>query len=155
MRKICVNFLSLVLQLLPPHKCQRIRVFILQCLVDLTSVYDSFDDWRAEQYRLLNMNSQVKVLESWLRRKIHSLIQIHSRRDGLLLISLIAEQQLTPIGFMNENPQELPLLIEMSDDWFTVDFIVIPPPGDVDMEALRVEIEKFKPMDKTYKIIVR
>lgn len=104
------------------------------------------------------MNSQARVLECYLRLKIHPLIRIITSGD-LLLISLFVEGQLVGFGLEeteSENLVPLPLLGEITEDFAGVDFIVLIPPNvSVDREKLTIEIEKFKAINTTYKILVK
>jgi len=151
MRKLSVNFLRFILQLLPPHKRQPVRLSILQSLIDLLPVYKSFDNWRLQQHRLINMNSQKKVLESYLRMIIHPAVLILTYTETLILISLFIEEQLISIGLEEEDTVLFPLLGEMTNGLDGFDFVVVVPAG-TDVEKIKIEIEKFNAIDKHYKI---
>jgi len=153
MRKLNVNFLRLILQLLPPHKRQPIRLFVLQSLIDLLPVYNVFDIWRSQQCRLINMNSQKKVLESYLKMIIHPSVFILTYTEMLVLISLFVEEQLISVGLLSESTVLLPLLDELNIlDGF--DFVAFVPAG-TDVEKTKIEIEKFKAIDKHYKVVIQ
>ena len=154
MRKLSINFLKLILQLLPPHKCQPVRLFILRSLIDLFPVYGGFDKWRSQQYRLINMNSQKKVLESYLRMMIHPSVLILTYTETLVLISLFVEEQLISVGLEEEDTVLFPLLGEITNSLDGFDFVVIVPAG-TDVEKTKIEVEKFNAIDKHYKIMVQ
>jgi len=151
MKRLNVNFDLLIVQLLPPHKRQKVRVEILQILFNLAGLYNRFVLWRKKQLLLINITSQIKVLEGYLRTVFGKIITIRENTDKLKGISLLVEGQLQMIGLSNE-PGTLapfPLLSEFGGDLQGADFIVIAP-VDVDKETLAIEIEKFKQMDKKY-----
>lgn len=151
MKRLSANFDLLIVQLLPPHKRQTVRVKLLQILFNLSGLFSRFRLWRNKQLLLINITSQIKVLEGYLRTVFGRIITIRENADKLKGISLLLEGQLQMMGLNNE-PGTLapfPLLSEFGGDLQGADFIVIAPP-DVDKEALGIEIDKFKQMDKKY-----
>jgi hypothetical protein len=140
--------------LLPPHKRQAMRLFVLQTLIDLLPVYNGFDNWRAQQHRLININSQKKVLESYLRMTIHPAVLILTYTETLVLISLLVEEQLISAGLEEERMEPFPLLGEITNELAGFDFVVLVPAG-VDTEKTKIEIEKFNAIDKHYKIEIK
>ena len=151
MKRFFVDFPALVATLIPPHKQQPVRRAILQCLCSLPGIFAGFDAWRRWQSFLIGVNSQVKVLEGYLRVLFGEGIKILNYHDGLMGISLLSEEQTVPVGLSGENVLlPLPLLGEMTSGFVDTDFVVALPPG-VDAEAVKREIENFKLADKKYK----
>ena len=65
-----MNYKNLTRQLLPPHKRQPNRMAFLRGLIaPLQSLFDSFNAYRNDSRMMFNVNSQVKVLEGYLRKK--------------------------------------------------------------------------------------
>lgn len=74
---IKMNFLNLARQLLPPHKRQPVRMKLLHgFFAPLHSLFETFDQWRSDSRMMVNVNSQIKVFEGYLRKKYLSLIHI-------------------------------------------------------------------------------
>ncbi|OAV72860.1 hypothetical protein Barb6_00762 [Bacteroidales bacterium Barb6] len=101
------------------------------------------------------MNSQAISLLGWLRMKFGDIdIRILLWSEELMAISLFKEGQFVDFGY----PEEAMAAVARSDkhyyDFETCDFLVILPAGsDVDREAVRIEIDKFIPIDVKYKVI--
>ncbi|KAA6348029.1 hypothetical protein EZS27_004481 [termite gut metagenome] len=155
MKKFNIDIPNLIWNLLPPHKRQETRFALLECLINLRPLYEKFDAWRSEQHRLINMNSQAMVLREYLRLKFGGStdIRVLPYSELLLLISLSSEGQYVTVGFEDEYMVPVPLFGEASYNFGDADFIVIVPGGSLDMEALRIEVEKFKMIDTRYRII--
>lgn len=154
LRMDCPN---LVRQLLPPHKRQPVRLKWLAGLLTLLQrLFDSFDIWRKDTRMLVNVNSRVKVLEGYLRRKYGDAdIRIVTFNNGLLLVGLISEgiTMWPEIGLVNEKLMKpVPLENEVRDKFEGVNFIVYIP-VTVDRQQIEREIEKYKQALITYKII--
>ena len=105
---------------------------------------------------LVNVNSRVKVLEGYLRRKYGDAdIRIVTFNNGLLLVGLISEgiTMWPEIGLVNEKLMKpVPLENEVRDKFEGVNFIVYIP-VTVDRQQIEREIEKYKQALITYKII--
>lgn len=153
-----INIPNLIRQLLPPHKRQTGRLALLQSfLKPLETLFTDFDIWRANARMMINVNSQVKVFEGYLRRKYNQpiAIKIVTFSDGLLLVGLESEgsAMMPAIGLESENRfAEVPLETEVRDQFGDADFIVYIP-ASVDINLIRAEIEKYKQALVTYKII--
>lgn len=152
-----MNCPNLVRQLLPPHKRQPVRLkWLIGLLALLQRLFDSFDVWRKGTRMLVNVNSQVKVLEGYLRKKFNDVnIRIVTFNNGLLLVGLISEgRTMWPeIGLAKEKQMKLiPLENEVCDKFGGVNFIVYIP-TTVDKQQIELEIDKYKQALITYKII--
>lgn len=153
-----VNFKNLVRQLLPPHKRQSNRLLLLQTFLSpLQSLFDFFTVWRSEKRMLIHINSQVRVLEGYLRYKYHDRlgIKIQTYDDGLVAIG-VQEEGIAMMGAIGLEKEELflkiPLEGEIRNEMGGVDFIVRIPLG-VDIEAVRADIEFYKTALVRYNII--
>ena len=72
-----MNCKNLVRQLLPPHKRQPVRLSFLSGFVAvLQKLFESFATWRDHVRMMANVNSQVKVLEGYLRKKYDEPVNI-------------------------------------------------------------------------------
>jgi hypothetical protein len=154
MRNFCVNFLRLILQLIPPHKYQPLRLFILQCLVDLGAVYATFYPQRNHRQagRSQNINPAVEQPPQITFQRFF--LAGHAQKP-VIIISPAMEGQIVAVGLPPENTWlEIPLLDELTSDFASVDFIVAVPAG-TDTAAIRREIEKFLFTDKTFKFLVK
>lgn len=152
-----MNCPNLVRQLLPPHKRQPVRLkWLIGLLALLQRLFDSFDVWRKGTRMLVNVNSQVKVLEGYLRKKFNDVnIRIVTFNNGLLLVGLVSEgRTMWPeIGLAKEKQMKLiPLENEVCDKFGGVNFIVYIP-TTVDKRQIELEIDKYKQALITYKII--
>lgn len=155
-----VNFSNLVRQLLPSYKRQPVRLWWLQGLVSpLRGLFADFDQWRTNTRMILNVNSQVKVLEGYLRWKYRQpvSIKIITYADGALMVGLEQEgetQRLDiALGGVETRPEiNIPLVGEMRVRFDEADFLVYIPP-QVDIEGVRAEIERFKQALVRYQII--
>lgn len=155
---IRVNFKNLVRQVLPPHKRQPVRLAFLSALLyPLQLLFNLFATWRDTWRMLVGVNSQVKVLEGYLRKKYGEPIRIKivTFNNGLLPVGLISEgRTMWPqFGLAGENAfRSVPLENEIRDKFDGADFIVYIPSG-LDIRLIESEIEKYKQVLTTYKII--
>lgn len=155
---INVNFKNLVRQLLPPHKRQPVRLAFLSALLyPLQVLFNLFAAWRDTWRMLVGVNSQVKVLEGYLRKKYGESIRIKivTFNNGLLSVGLTNEGRTMwpPFGLVGETTlQSVPLENEIRDKFDGADFIVYIPPG-IDIRLIESEIEKYKQVLTMYKII--
>lgn len=153
-----INILNLVRQLLPPHKRQPVRLALLKSFLNpLETLFKDFYIWRENVRMMINVNSQVKIFEGYLRKKYNQpiAIKIITFSDGLLLVGLESEgaAMMPAIGLEQENRfAEVPLETEVRDRFGDADFIVYIP-ASVDINLIRAEIEKYKQALVTYKII--
>lgn len=152
-----INYNNLIRQLLPPHKRKPVRLILLRAFIrPLADLFSSFDEWRSDTRMMVNVNSQVKVFEEYLRRKYNEPVRIKivTFDDGLLMICLEHEGiALQPeIGFPDEKMVDIPLDGEIRANFGDVDFIVYIPSG-LDITMIRAEIEKYRQALIRYKII--
>lgn len=152
-----IIFTNLVRQLLPPHKRQPVRLSLLRAFIaPLTQLFASFTVWRGDTRMMINVNSQVKVFEGYLRKKYNEpvTIKIITFDDGLLLVCLENEGVLLQpdVGLTDEKRIDVPLDGEIRDRFGDADFIVYIPAG-LDINLIRAEIEKYKQALTKYKII--
>lgn len=152
-----ILFNNLVRQLLPPHKRQPVRLSLLRAFIaPLSQLFASFADWRSDTRMMINVNSQVKVFEGYLRKKYNEpvTIKIITFDDGLLMVCLENEGILLQpdIGLEAEKKIDVPLDGEVRDRFGDADFIVYIPAG-LDINLIRAEIEKYKQALTKYKII--
>lgn len=152
------NYHYLVRQLLPPHKRQPIRIKLLAGFLNpLHQLFTDFSIWRENSRMMVNVNSQVKVLEGYLRKKFNEPlnIKIVTFNNGLLFVGLESEgSTMWPeISLEVEGrTKAIPLENEIRDKLDDVDFIVYIPIS-VDRNLIESEIEKYKQALITYKII--
>lgn len=148
---------NLVRQQLPAHKRQSNRMAILRALLaPLKGLFAGFDAWRSDIRMTVNVNSQVIVLEGYLRKKFGEpiAIRIVTFDDGLLPVCYEEEGRtmMVPVGFFPESPPEVPFAGEVQTLFGDADFIVYIP-AHLDIERVRAEIEKYKKATAVYKII--
>ena len=156
-----ININNLVKRLLPWYKRQPIRLAILRALVSpLSILWRDFDKWRDDTRMIVNVNSQVAVLEGYLKKKYNQplSIKIVTYDDGALEVGLIQEGEVNRVDVPTDSqeggkPAPLPLDGEIRDRFGDVDFIVYMPKG-VDIDMIRADIERFKQALITYNIIV-
>lgn len=153
-----INYSNFVRQLLPPHKRQAVRLALLTAfLYPLQLLFNLFLDWRDNSRMMINVNSQVKILEGYLRKKYNRPISIKivTFNNGLLPVGLISEGETmwARISLESEAGMKgVPLENEMRDKFDGADFIVYIPKG-IDVNLIESEIEKYKQVLTTYKII--
>lgn len=153
-----INYQNLVRQLLPPHKRQPARLRLLQGFVTpLQTLFEEFREWREDSRMMMNVNSQVRVLEGYLQKKYKEpvSIKIVTFSNGLLNIGLISEgKTMWPsVGLLSENRlQAISLKDEQRDKFEDADFIVYIPSG-IERMQIEADIEKYKQVLVTYKII--
>lgn len=153
-----INYPNLVRQLLPPHKRQPVRIKLLTGFVaPVQKLFEDFVVWRSDSRMIINVNSQVKVFEGYLRKKYKEPISIKivTFNNGLLLVGLLDEgKAMWPdVGLESESQcQDIPLENEIRDKFDGADFVVYIPKS-VDKIQIESEIEKYKQVLTTYKII--
>lgn len=155
---IQMNYTGFARQVLPPHKRQPVRLRLLSAFLrPLQTVFDEFDVWRSNSRMMVNVNSQVKILEGYLRKRYNQPIRIKivTFNNGLLPIGLISEGETmwARIGLAEEHQaQAVPLENEIRDKFEGADFLVYLP-TEIDKRLIAAEIEKYKQVLTTYKII--
>lgn len=149
---------NLVRQLVPPHKRKPARLWLLRLFNGrLKELFADFKLWRDDVRMLVNVNSQVMILEGYLRKKYNEpiSIKIDTFDDELFAVGLEDEGEtfMPGVGLIDEEPAaEVPLYNEMRDRFGDVDFVVYIP-ENVDIELIRAEVEKYKRALAKYKII--
>jgi len=160
---IKLNIDNLVKQLLPWYKRQPVRLAILRAMVSpLRLMWADFDRWRDDTRMTINVNSQVAVLEGYLKKKYNQpvTITIVTFDDGALEVGLIEEGETFAINVPLENETELqqapvvPLDGEIRAQFGDVDFIVYIP-IELDVDLVTADIERFKQALIKYKIVSR
>lgn len=155
---IRIDHRNLVRQLLPPRKRQAARLKLLQGFITpLQTLFDDFRSWREDSRMMMNVNSQVRVLEGYLRKKYQEPIQIKivTFSNGLLTVGLLTEgtTMCPAIGLLAERTmKDVPLKYEQRDQFEDADFVVYIP-THIDRMRIGADIEKYKQVLVTYKII--
>lgn len=152
-----INYDNLVRQLVPPHKRQSVRLGILRRFAGrLKELHAEFYLWRNDIRMIVNVNSQVRVLEGYLRKKYNEpfSIKVLTYDDGLMNVCLEEEGLTMMPGIGNDEAvlQAVALEGELREQFGDTDFMVYIPAG-VDKELIVAEIEKYKQVLTTYKII--
>ena len=153
-----INYSNLIRQLLPPHKRQASRITFLKGLTaPLESLFGSFDTYRNDSRMMFNVNSQVKILEGYLRKKYNEPvgIKVSTFNSGLLNVGLEIEGETMMLWFSLSDEGQLkgiPLKDELRDKFAEADFVVYIPTG-IDKLQVEADIEKYKLALVTYKII--
>lgn len=136
-----------------------IRLKWLSCLLSpLMDLWVAFQTWRTSTRMLVNMNSQIGVLEGYLRNKYNEpiAIRIESYADGLLWVPLASESEAQQPEFHSDYTQvpvpEIPLQFEIRDRFSDVDFIVYIP-VTIDKALIQAEIDTYRQALIKYKII--
>ncbi|MFR9545361.1 MAG: hypothetical protein SNJ29_07260 [Rikenellaceae bacterium] len=148
---ININFKELIRQYIAPHRRQTNRLNWLWALIDLSSVWQSWVEWRDYYKYKIHVTSQQAALLGHLINCFGSGILIKSYDDNFLEVGLNDEEA----HWVWFDPyQEVALEGESTTTFEDVDFIVYAP-STVDLDLLSAEIEKYKLADKAYKIIVQ
>lgn len=153
-----INYPNLIRQLLPPHKRQPVRIKLLTgFLAPIQKLFEDFVVWRSDSRMMINVNSQVKIFEGYLRKKYNEPISIKivTFNNGLLLVGLLSEgKAMWPeVGLKSESQYlAIPLENEIRDKFDKADFIVYIP-KNIDKMLIESEIEKYKQVLTIYKII--
>lgn len=152
-----IDFDNLVRQMVPSHRRQPVRLSLLRALVrPLTGLFGGFDRWRDDVRMRLNLTGQIKILEGYLRAKYDPTLSIRivSNDPRLLPVGLKQEGKthFVAVGLKGERRVGVALKNEIYDRYGDADFLVFIPAG-VDIEAIRIEIEKYRPAGINYKII--
>ncbi len=146
---------NLIRQMLPPYKRQPVRLGFLRSLAEpLQILFAEFDTWRDDIRLRINVNSQVKVLEGYLRRKYCEpvAIKIVTYEDGLLPVGLETEGMMPEISDDQTRMAAVALSGEIREAFGNADFLVYVPEG-LDTEQVRADIERYKQVLTRYKII--
>ena len=153
-----IKFSNLARQLLPVHKRRPDRLLLLRgFLSPLQTLFDNFNSWCGNMRMIVNVNSQVKVLEGYLRKKYNEpvAIRIATYQDTAPRVGLRSEgtTHRLRVGIRSEgNMAAVPLRGEIRSQFDDVDFIVYIS-ARVDIESLYADIERFKKATVSYKII--
>lgn len=160
MRTLRIGYPNLVRQLLPAHKRQPVRQWWLkQLLAPLAELFCLFDRWRDDTRMLVNVTSQVKVLEGYLRKKYAEpiAIRIETYEDGGLPVCLEEEGQTQRLDLARDESEGLPTASvpfegEIREQFAGMDFRVLIP-DSVDTDSVRADIERFRQALSRYEII--
>lgn len=154
-----LNFNNLVCGLLPWYKRQPVRLGLLRSMAfPLGGLFADFDIWRNDTAVMINVNSQVAVLEGYLRKRYGQpiAIKIVTFDDGALEICLEAEGDARSVLIALDGESAVdtmvPLPGELRQLFGDADFLVYVPTG-VDLDLLQADIERFKQAMTQYKII--
>lgn len=150
-----INYDNLVRQLTPPHKRQPTRLELLRTFITrLKELHAEFYLWRDDIRMMVNVNCQVMVLEGYLRKRYREpfAIKVLTYDDGLLAVGMEAEQMMPGIGNDETSWVGIALEGELREQFGDSDFIVYIP-QHIDKGLITAEIEKFKQVLTTYKII--
>lgn len=169
-----IDIKNLIYQLVPPHKRLPVRLrWLTSLLSPLMELWADFYVWRQKSRMLINVNSQVDVLEGYLRILFGEpiAIKIESYSDMLLWVSLSSETENMQPEFTGKYDPgtaaaaanadtgadagiypEIPLAQEIRNRFNDTDFIVYLP-AHVDRARVEAEIDKYKQALIRYKII--
>ena len=150
-----LNIRNLIFQLVPFHKRLPNRVAWLEKLFKpLSDLWDEFYQWRMQTRMMVNVNSQMMVLERFLQIKYGDNvgISIESYADGMILVPLDTEsEELQPeidSPYKQGENQPKILAIPQHDEIRTrfdgVDFIVYIPAEGVNKIQIEADIEKYR-----------
>lgn len=143
------NFKELIRQYIAPHRRQTNRLNWLWSLIDLSSVWQSWVEWRDYYRYKIHVTSQHSSLQGHLIKTFGEGIIIKSYAENFLEVGL-DEESAHWVWF--DPYQEVALKGESNVSFDDVDFIVYAP-SDIDVDLLSAEIEKYKLADRRYKII--
>lgn len=155
---------NLIRQLLPNHRRQPVRLFLLRALLlPLLWLYLLFESWRREKRIEINMTGQLGVLEGYLRNKYNSPeITILCYLESGLSIGMHYEgvghsvaAGLTPPAESQDVYFLTSMNGEVEEQASDVDFIVYIPASLTDdiVEAIRRDVDRYTQIFSTYKMI--
>mgnify|MGYP005962709651 CR=1 FL=1 len=157
-----LNIDNYVRQLLPWHKRLPARLALLRALLSpLRQLFDVFDQWRHSTRLMMNVSSQVRILEGYLQDKYSDVfIRVVTYDEQALTIGLEEEGDTHGIYFPYDQEEadddgqapEVPLEGELREVFGDADFIVYIPQG-IEIEDIRADIERFREALIKYKII--
>lgn len=152
-----INFNNLVRQTVPPLKRQPILLsFLCALIAPLVALWIAFVEWRSYQQMLVNVYGCKIVLEGFLRHKYNTKdIHVVSSLNKIPRIGLRAEgrNSFRRVGLRDELSRLRTILrSQAAISSLGVDFIVFIP-ASVDLNDIRVDIERYKPHFATYKIV--
>lgn len=156
-----LNIDNYVRQHLPWHKRLPVRLALLRALLSpLRQLFDLFDRWRHSTRLMMNVSSQVRVLEGYLQDKYGSVfIRVVTYDEQALAIGLEEEGDTHGVYMpydqgeeSEEQAPEVPLEGELREVFGDADFIVYIPVG-IEIEDIRADIERFREALIKYKII--
>lgn len=156
-----LNIRNLIFQLIPFHKRLPNRVAWLEKLFKpLSDLWDEFYKWRMQTRMMVNMNSQMMVLERFLQIKYGDNvgISIESYADGMILVPLDTESEElqpeinSPYGPNQPKILAIPKHDEIRTRFDGVDFIVHIPAKGVNKVQIEADIEKYRQALVKYRI---
>lgn len=148
-----INIKNLIFQLLPVARRQPNRLSILTALIDLVKTNDSYAIWQTKYNRILRANAQVMKLQRYLRDVFgREDIFVKERVSGKIRVALKVEKINNELifGVSGETTQRLQLRIEgegIGNYNYVVEY-----PQSIDVEKLKIEIIRFNPVMRIYKL---
>ena len=148
-----LNIRNLIFQLVPFHKRLPNRMAWLEKLFKpLSDLWDEFYQWRMQTRMMVNVNSQMMVLERFLQIKYGDNvgISIESYADGMILVPLDTESEElqpeinSPYGSNQHKILDIPKHDEIRTRFDGVDFIVYIPAEGVSKVQIEADIEKYR-----------
>lgn len=148
-----INIKNLIFQLLPVARRQPNRLSVLSALIDLVKTNDSYAIWQTKYSRILKANAQVMKLQRYLRDVFEREdIFVKERVSGKIRVALKVEKINNELifGVSGETTQRLQLRIEgegIGNYNYVVEYT-----QSIDVEKLKIEILRFNPVMKIYKL---
>lgn len=158
-----LNIQNLIFQLVPFHKRLPNRLaWIEKMLKPLSDLWDTFRKWRMETRMMVNVNSQMMVLERFLQIKYGDNvgIRIESYADGMIHVALDTESEELQQEIYSRYEQavnrteilDIPMHDEIRTRFDGVDFIVYIPAEGVNRVQIEADIEKYRQALIKYRI---
>lgn len=148
-----INIKNLIFQLLPVARRQPNRLSVLSALIDLLKTNEEYAIWQTKYSRILKANAQVMKLQRYLRDVFEREdIFVKERVSGKIRVALKVEKINNELifGVSGETTQRLQLRIEgegIGNYNYVVEY-----PKSIDVEKLKIEIIRFNPVMKIYKL---
>lgn len=148
-----INIKNLIFQLLPVARRQSNRLSVLSALIDLVKTNEEYAIWQTKYSRILRANAQVMKLQRYLRDVFEREdIFVKERVSGKIRVALKVEKINNELifGVSGETTQRLQLRIEgegIGNYNYVVEY-----PQSIDVEKLKIEIIRFNPVMRIYKL---
>lgn len=154
-----INFANLVCGLLPWFKRHPVRLSILRAMTaPLGEMFIEFSIWRSNTRMIIGVTAQVGVFEGYLRKKYAQPVEIKivTFDDGAIEVGLPIEGDTLSvnIGTAAENEPYAMFVLsgEIRRQFGDANFVVYIP-VNVDVDALRADIERFRLAGTTFAIV--
>ncbi len=148
---INIDIKEIIRQYIAPHRRQTNRLNWLWSLINMSTIWESWVEWRDYYRYKIHVTSQQASLQGHLIKTFGEGIELNSYDNNYLAVGLEGEQA----HWVYFDPYQAVALEGESQATFDgVDFIVYAP-SSVDNDLLSAEIEKYKLADKAYKIITK